>query len=55
MLMTINLSESESLTYSGAARAYLREYAVRTARRLNRRFVQIVAANGNIVDVLEAA
>ena len=51
-VLTLNLSLTESLNYA-ALRTELRAVATRHARRTNRRFAQIVAADGRIVDVLE--
>ena len=51
-MLTLNLSATESLNYA-VLRTELREAATRHARRTNRRFAQIVAADGRIVDVLE--
>ena len=51
-MLTLNLSATESLNYA-MLRTEIRAAAVRHARRANRRFAQIVAADGRIVDVLE--
>ncbi len=51
-MLTLNLSATESLNYA-VLRSELREAATNHARRTNRRFAQIVAADGRIVDVLE--
>ena len=51
-MLTLNLSAIESLNYS-MLRSELRAVATHHARRTNRRFAQIVAADGRIVDVLE--
>lgn len=55
MLLTINMSEAESTNWRTDARTrtYLREFATRTARRLNRRFAQLVLSGGGIAAVVE--
>lgn len=53
MLLTINISASETSTYCGAVRAELRAYAKSRAWRQGRRFVQIVSHDGQILDILE--
>ena len=53
MLMTINLSSSETANYA-TLRNDIRAYAKRLARKANRRFVQVVSSDGrSILDLLE--
>ena len=55
MLTTIQLSEGESLKWSKSAdlRSALRTYASKHARRVGRRFWQIKAVGGQLLDVGE--
>jgi hypothetical protein len=53
MLATIYLSPSETATYCGASRASLIAYARNRAWRHGRRFVQLVGADGHILDIVE--
>jgi hypothetical protein len=53
MLLTMNLSESETLAYA-SKREMIRSDALRTAKKQGRRFAQIVGVDGRILDVLEA-
>jgi hypothetical protein len=54
MLMTVHLSETETLAYA-TLRAAIRSDALRRARKGGQRFVQIVGVDGRIRDVLEAS
>lgn len=55
MLLTIHMSENETANYQrcAATRAYLRAYALRTARERGRRFAQLVLSGGGIAAVVE--
>lgn len=53
LLMTVHLSESETLTYA-ELRNTIRSDALQMARKQGQRFVQIVGVDGRIRDVLEA-
>jgi hypothetical protein len=53
MLLTMNLSEIETRAYA-TQRAMIRGEALRLARKSGRRFAQIVAVDGRILDILEA-
>jgi hypothetical protein len=51
----MHLSTTESLHYAGRVRADLRWRATELAYAKGKRFAQIVAADGRIVDILEVA
>lgn len=55
MLTTVTLTEIETLKWSSDAelRATLRTYAARAAARYNRRFWQIAAVDGRVLQVGE--
>ena len=53
MLTTMHLTETESNEYRGQRRVEVRAAAVAQAERRGSRFVQVVAADGRILDVLE--
>lgn len=53
MLLTINISASESSDYYGDVRASLIAYARSKAWRHGRRFAQIVSHDGQILDIVE--
>lgn len=53
LLLTMHLSESETLTYA-SRRDAIRADALRLARKAGQRFAQIVGTDGRIFDVLEA-
>lgn len=53
MLLTMNLSENETQAYANK-RAVIRGEALLLARKTGRRFAQIVAVDGRILDVVEA-
>lgn len=53
MLITMHLSESETAGYRGDVRVGVRRLAHTTARKMGKRFAQIVGADGRILDVIE--
>lgn len=53
MLLTMNLSETETQTYA-SKRDSIRADVLRLATQQGRRFAQIVGTDGRILDVLEA-
>lgn len=53
MLVTINLSRSETLAYRGAERLRQITVAQDLAEKHGRRFAQLVSHSGEILDVVE--
>ena len=51
-MLTMHLSVTESINYA-ALRTSLRAAACKFARNAGKRFAQVVASDGRIVDVLE--
>lgn len=52
-MLTMYLTESETVGYKGLIRASVKRLARSTARKMGKRFAQIVGSDGRILDVVE--
>jgi len=52
-MLTLHLTENETVGYRGAVRVGVKRLALTTARKMGKRFAQIVGSDGRILDVVE--
>ena len=52
-MLTMHLTETETVGYKGAVRVGAKRLAITTARKMGKRFAQIVGSDGRILDVVE--